>query len=120
VSTATLYYNPKCSKCRGALELLEARDLDLTIVNYIDAPPDRDSVVAFIKSSDSAPAEFLRSNDKAFLDAGLSVSDSPSAEEIADLIVRCPRAMQRPVLVVGAKAVIGRPSDRVLELLAAE
>jgi arsenate reductase len=61
---ATLYYNPRCSKSRGALELLEARNIDLTIIEYLDTPLDRDALVAVIVASDSRPAEFVRTGDQ--------------------------------------------------------
>lgn len=117
MSKATLYHNPRCSKCRGALELLQARNVDLVIVEYLDAPLDRDVIIAMIRASDSPPAEFIRTGDQAFKDSGLRLSTEPSAEEVADALVQCPVAMQRPVLVIGDKSVIGRPSERVLELL---
>ena len=117
MAEATLYYNPNCSKCRGARELLEARDLDLTIVEYLDVSVDRDTLITIIESSDSMPAEFIRTGETAWKDSGLALSHTPTVAEVADLIVQCPGAMQRPIFVVGGKAVIARPPDRVLELI---
>ena len=117
MSEATLYYNPRCSKSRGALELLEARNIDLTIIEYLDAPLDRDALVAVIVASDSSPAEFVRTGDQAFKDAGLGLTDNASAEAVADILLQCPPALQRPIFVMGGKSVIARPPERALELL---
>jgi len=114
---ATLYYNPRCSKCRGALELLEKYDVDVEIVDYMATMPERAEIVAFIQASDSEPAEFIRTGEATFAEAGIRLPADPSAGEVADALLQCPAAMQRPILVVGDRAVIGRPSERVLELI---
>ncbi len=117
MAEATLYYNPNCSKCRGALELLEGRELDLTVIEYLEASLDRATIVSFIEASDSEPSDFIRTSDKGFVESGIRLPDSASAEEVADIIVLVPSAMQRPVFVIAGKAVIARPPERALELL---
>lgn len=114
---ATLYHNPRCSKSRGALELLEDRGVELEVIEYLDVSLTRDAIVGFIDCSDSAPVDFVRTGDEAFKASGVELSDDPTAEEVAEALVRCPAAMQRPILVVGDRSIIARPSERVLELL---
>ncbi len=113
----TLYYNPRCSKCRGALELLEQRELDFEVVEYLEKPLDRASLLGLIEMVGGDPADLVRSGDAKFKEAGISPVCLGSSEEVAGLLVEHPEFMQRPVVVVGTRAVIARPPDKLLDLL---
>ena len=113
----TLFHNPRCSKSRKALELLSGREVDLEVVECLSSAPSRETIAGLIESSDSAPAEFVRSGDAAFKDAGLEMPEWPTPEAVAALLAEHPAVLQRPIAVSGGVAVIGRPPERVLELL---
>lgn len=112
-----LFHNPKCSKSRGALAVLEERGVDAEVVRYLDHPPGREQLEAIVAGLDDPPAALVRSGDPRFKDLGLAKGDYTTAEEVVDLLVAHPELMERPVLLVGARAVIGRPPERVIELL---
>ena len=112
-----LWYNPKCSKSRKALELLSERGVDVEIVNYLESAPSVSDLIPLIESSDSDPHEFVRSTDAAFTAAGLSLPDPATAENVAALLAGNPAVLQRPIADAGGRSVIGRPPERVLELL---
>jgi arsenate reductase len=112
-----LYHNPRCSKSRQALEMLREAGADFEVVEYLVTPPDRDALVRMIEIADAAPSEFVRTGDAAFREIGLTLADDASVDEIVDLLAKHPALMQRPVLVAGEKAVIGRPPEKIRELI---
>jgi len=117
VSKLTLFHNPRCSKSRRALELLREHGADFEVVEYLERPPTRQAIESLIEASDSPAADFVRRGDAAFKEAGLSLSADADVAEVALLLAAHPRVLQRPIVAGGGKAVIGRPPERVLELL---
>lgn len=111
-----LYHNPRCSKSRGALELLQARGLTPVIVAYLESPPDRAQLRELLTQLGLPARELLRSGEDEYRELGL---DDPSLDETALIaaMVEHPRLIERPIFVHGGRAVIGRPPERVLELL---
>ena len=113
----TLYHNPRCSKSRGALELLEARGLQPTLVRYLETPPSADELKNLLGKLGIAARELLRSGEDEYKTLGLADA-SLSEAQLIEAMVRHPKLIERPILVAGDKAVIGRPPEKVLELLA--
>jgi arsenate reductase len=111
-----LYHNPVCSKSRAALALLEARGVAFEIVEYLQAPPDADTL-GRLRAALGLPARALLRDDGAVF-AALGLAD-PAVDEaqILAAIAAHPQLLQRPILEAGGRAVIGRPPERVLELL---
>ncbi|WP_226503452.1 arsenate reductase (glutaredoxin) [Pseudomonas sp. MWU16-30317] len=112
----TLYHNPRCSKSRSALELLEARGLAPTIVRYLDTPPDAATLKTLLDKLGLSARQLLRTGEdeyKALELADSSLSDSA----LIDAMVAHPNLIERPILVNGDKAIIGRPPENVLEIL---
>jgi arsenate reductase len=106
VERLLVYHNPSCSKSRGALEILA----------YLTAPPDRASLERIVDTVDVPPAELVR-QDRRFEELGLSASDYTTRDAVIELLLEHPELMQRPVIFRGERAVIARPSEKVLELL---
>ena len=115
----TIYHNPKCSKSRKTMEILVEKGIEPTVVEYLVAAPDEATIADIIKKSGLEPAAFVRSSDSAFSEAELSVPNPATAESVAALLADHPRFLQRPIVVSadGARVVIGRPPENVLELL---
>lgn len=112
-----LYHNPRCSKSRQALALLEARGLAPEIIRYLETPPDVATLDAVCKALSLEPSALVRFKDDTARDLGLKADDvRPRAEWLA-LLAASPALIERPILVVGARAVIGRPPEAVLSLL---
>ncbi|WP_409487725.1 arsenate reductase (glutaredoxin) [Pseudomonas promysalinigenes] len=112
----TLYHNPRCSKSRGALELLEQRGLTPTIVRYLETPPDAATLKALLGKLGIAPRQLLRSGEDEYKALDLANPVLTDAQLI-DAMVQHPKLIERPILVAGGKAVIGRPPEKVLEIL---
>lgn len=113
----TLYHNPRCSKSRGALELLEARGLTPTIIRYLETPPDAAQLRDLLGKLGIGARELLRTGEEEY--KALNLADTRlSDEQLIAAMAAHPKLIERPILVVGDKAVIGRPPESVLEILA--
>lgn len=112
----TLYHNPRCSKSRGALELLEARGLTPEVVRYLETPPDAATLKALLGKLGIGAHQLLRSGEDEYKTLGLA-DPALSDDQLIDAMARHPKLIERPILVAGNKAVIGRPPEKVLEIL---
>lgn len=112
----TIYHNPRCSKSREALALLETEGVPLTIVRYLDTPPDAGTLKALLRKLGVSARELLRTKEEEYTSLAL---DNPSLNEddLIAAIVAHPRLLERPVVVHGNRAVIARPPERLKELL---
>jgi len=115
METLTIYHNPRCSKSRQALALLQERKVPLRIVEYLKEPPTRTELAALRKKLGLSPAEWIRKGEAEFKDAGLDKS-SPE-DKLLDAMAKHPILIERPIVVRGDRAVVGRPPERVLDLL---
>ena len=111
-----LYHNPNCSKSRGALALLRERGIEPEIVAYLDSAPGADELRALLKLLAQPARALLRSGEDAYAALGL---DDPALDEDALIAAMAahPQLIERPVFVHQGRAVIGRPPERVLDLL---
>lgn len=116
MSQLTLFHNPRCSKSRGALELLEARGLAPTIVRYLETPPGAAELQALLGKLGIGARQLLRTGEDEYKALGL---DDPqlSDAQLVEAMAAHPKLIERPILVAGDKAVIGRPPEKVLEIL---
>ena len=111
-----LYHNPRCSKSRGALELLHERGVQPAIVAYLDSPPDAAQLGGLLALLGLPARELLRSGEDEYRQLRLG-NESLGDELLIAAMVQHPRLIERPIFVHGGRAVIGRPPERVLELL---
>jgi arsenate reductase len=113
---AKIYHNPRCSKSRASLSLLEAHGLDIDIVEYLATPPTADEIRDLLARLGLEAADVVRTGESAFRESGLTLESSP--DQLIALMAREPIVLERPIVVVGDSARIGRPPESVLELLA--
>jgi arsenate reductase (glutaredoxin) len=110
-----IYVNPSCSKCRSALSLLEEHHVDAEAIRYLDVPPTRaelERLMDLLGIED--PRQMMRTGEPVYAEMGLA---DRSGGELLDAIALHPILLERPLFVVGRRAVIARPPERVLELL---
>jgi arsenate reductase len=117
MSDVTIFHNQACSKSRGALAILEERGVSHEVVRYLDTPPDRATLERILDAIPDDPKALVRTDDDKFKKLGIPKSDVTTREQVIDLLLAHPEVMQRPVVFVGDRAVIARPSEKVLELL---
>ncbi|WP_396615055.1 arsenate reductase (glutaredoxin) [Lysobacter soli] len=111
-----LYHNPRCSKSRGALELLRERGIEPDIVAYLDVPPSPAELRVLLDTLGLRARELLRTGEDEYRALGLA-DESLSESVLIDAMSAHPRLIERPIFVHDGRAIIGRPSERVLELL---
>ncbi|WP_271408850.1 arsenate reductase (glutaredoxin) [Pseudomonas sp. Q1-7] len=112
----TLYHNPRCSKSRGALELLVARGLAPTVVRYLETPPSAAELRDLLAKLGLSARQLLRTGEDEY--KALNLDDAAlSEEQLIAAMVTHPKLIERPILVAGNKAVVGRPPEKVLEIL---
>ncbi len=112
----TVYHNPVCGKSRGALDILAQRGVACEVVEYLKTPLDRATLERILALLAGPPAELVR-KDKRFKELGLNEQDYVTRDDVVRLLLAHPELMERPVVLRGQRAVIARPSERVLELL---
>ena len=112
----SIYHNPRCSKSRQTLQLLEQQQLTPQVIQYLDTPPDAATLSHLLDMLGLTPRELMRKGEAEYKTSG---ADDPSLsrEQLIALMVRFPKLIERPIVVSGGKAVIGRPPERVLEIL---
>ncbi|MGH8612744.1 MAG: arsenate reductase (glutaredoxin) [Gammaproteobacteria bacterium] len=111
-----IYHNPRCSKSRATLDLLRNKGIEPDIIEYLNHPPDKQSLQRLLVLLGMEPRELMRTQETAYREAGL---DNPSLdrEQLVDAMVEHPVLIERPIVVANGKAVIGRPPEKVLEIL---
>ena len=113
---ATIYHNPRCSKSRQALSLLEDRGIKTDIVLYLESPPDAKTLKTILKKLGITARELLRKNEDEYKQLKL---DNPALTDNDLVAAMCanPRLIERPIVINGARAAIGRPPENILEIL---
>lgn len=110
-----LFHNPRCSKSREAKALLEERGFPVEIVDYLKTPPSAAEVKRLLAKLGGKPSCLLRTKEDEYAELGLSTEST--ADEVAAAIAAHPVLLERPLLVVGDRAVIGRPTEALLALI---
>ena len=112
---ATIYHNPRCSKSRSTMALLESAGIDMCVVEYLRTPPSKETLATLLQKLPLDAKDLVRTGDAEFGDSGLDLS-SASDEQIIDLLHAQPKLMQRPIVETIDDARVGRPPECVMEL----
>ena len=112
----TMYHNPRCSKSRATLELLRTSGRDPQLVEYLKEPPKAETLGDILDLLSMEPRDLMRKKEKEYKEAGLDNPDLGRDELIAAMIEH-PRLIERPIVIANGKAAIGRPPEKVLEIL---
>lgn len=114
--TVRILHNPRCSKSRATLALLQDKGMEPEIIHYLETPPDAATLKDICRRLNIAPRDLLRKGEAEYAELGL---DNPqlSDAELIEAMHRHPRLIERPIVLCGDKAAIGRPPEAVLEIL---
>ena len=116
MSKYTIFHNPRCSKSRQTLQILKDNECDTEIILYLKAAVDQSVLESIIKKLSLSPRELLRKGEQEFKDNNLK-NKNLSDQEIIDFMVKHPKLIERPIVIKGDKAILGRPPENVLELI---
>lgn len=111
-----IYHNPRCSKSRQTLALLEEHGVTPEIVLYLESPPSLTDIKSLLSKLSLSARELLRKGEQAYKDLNL-VDQSLSDSALIKAMQAHPKLIERPIVVKGARAVLGRPPENVLALL---
>jgi arsenate reductase len=114
--TVTLFHNPRCSKSRAALELLRSRGVEPVIVEYLKVSPSVATLREVVDKLGIAPSKLVRTQEAVFREIGLE-SKLDDDEAVLSALNEHPILIERPIALCGSRARIGRPPEKVLELL---
>ncbi len=116
MSDYTIYHNPRCSKSRQTLQLLLDRGIEPQIIAYLDTPPSKTELKDLIAKLDISPRALLRKGEDAYKTLGLADTSKTDTQLMAAMLQE-PKLIERPIVVVGERAVLGRPPENVLALI---
>jgi arsenate reductase len=111
-----IYHNPRCSKSRAALKLLQDRGVEPQIIEYLKTPPSTSRLKELLAMLEMAPRELMRKGEAPYKDLGLGDANLDN-DALVSAMVDNPILIERPIVVSGDKARLGRPPEQVLELL---
>lgn len=112
----TIWHNPRCSKSRQTLALLEARGIKPNIVLYLETPPDPRELDTVLTTLGCEPRDLMRKGEEVYKTLGLD-KQNLSRERLIGAMVKNPILIERPVVINGGKAALGRPPEEVLKIL---
>ena len=116
MSDFIIYHNPRCSKSRQTLEILDQHDLETKIVLYLDNPPSAEEIASILNKLELSPRDILRKGEDAYKELNLK-NDKLTNKDLINFMVENPKLIERPIVIRGDKAVIGRPPENVLSLV---
>jgi arsenate reductase len=112
----SIYHNPRCSKSRQTLALLEERGIKPDVVLYLETPPSVEVLADILKKLGMSPRQLLRKGEDAYKENNLS-DTGLSDQQLIEAMVAHPKLIERPIVINGDKARLGRPPEQVLEIL---
>lgn len=111
-----IFHNPRCSKSRQSLQLLQEHGVEPTIRLYLQEPPSHQELAQIVAKLGISARDLVRRSEAIFKEQGLADKEL-SEDEWIDVMVRSPKLIERPIVLVGDRAVVGRPPEKVLSLL---
>lgn len=112
----TIYHNPRCSKSRASLQMLEEKGITPTIIKYLETPPDKQELTDLLEKLGLDAEQIVRKGEALFRELGLQGKQLSNAQWI-DILAEHPQLIERPIVVNGNKAAIGRPIEKVIDIL---
>lgn len=116
MSKLSIYHNPRCSKSRQTLALLEEQGVEIDIIEYLKTPPTVESLSLILEQLGFTPRQLLRKGEAAYKELNLK-DESVSDTQLIQAMCEHPKLIERPIVIHNGKAKIGRPPESVLEIL---
>ena len=111
-----IFHNPRCSKSRQTLAMLEEKGIELEIVKYLDTPPSAGELKTVLGFLGIGPRELMRTKEAEYKAQGLDDA-SLSDDELIAAMVATPKLIERPIVIANGKAALGRPPEKVLDII---
>jgi arsenate reductase len=115
METIKIWHNPRCSKSRDSFKLLEEKGIDAEVVKYLEDVPTKEELTELLAMLDMTARELIRTKEDVYKE--LNLKDETSQEALIEAMVANPKLIERPIVIRGNRAVIGRPIEKVIELI---
>jgi len=112
----TIYHNPRCSKSRQTLALLQDRNIEPEIIEYLKTPPDKATLKSILKKLGLSARQLMRTGEPAYIENNLD-DDSLDEDQLIEAMIANPILIERPIVLADDRAAIGRPPESVLDIL---
>lgn len=116
MSTVSIFHNPRCSKSRQTLALIEEHGIEPEVIKYLETPPDVETIEKLLDQLGLEPRDLMRKKEKEYGELGLD-DDSLDRASLIRAMHEHPKLIERPIVIKGNKAILGRPPENVLEIL---
>tara|TARA_A100001011_G_scaffold156815_1_gene165293 strand:+ start:6942 stop:7289 length:348 start_codon:yes stop_codon:yes gene_type:complete len=114
--SVTIFHNPRCSKSRQTLSLIQEKSIDINIIEYLKTPPDISQLKQILKKLGYEPRQLMRKSEQIYKDLDLG-NENKTTEDLVIAMAQNPILIERPIVLSGEKAAIGRPPESVLNIL---
>lgn len=111
-----IYHNPRCSKSRQTLQLLDDRQIEAEVIEYLKAPPSKQELTSILTMLGLEPRQLMRTKEAEYKELGLD-DESLSRDQLIEAMVGTPKLIERPIVVNNGKAALGRPPEAILDIL---
>ena len=116
MSAYKIFHNPRCSKSRQALQILQDNNCDIEIINYLETDLNVSLIKDVLHKLSLKPRDILRTSEQDYKDNNLK-EDNFSDDDLIDYMIKYPKLIERPIVIKGHRAVLGRPPENALELI---
>lgn len=114
--SVTIYHNPRCSKSRQTLSLLQEKSINVNVIEYLKTPPDIPQLKQILKQLGYEPRQLMRKSEQIYKNLDLG-NENKTAEDLVNAMAQNPILIERPIVLSGDKAAIGRPPESVFDIL---
>ena len=114
--SVTIFHNPRCSKSRQTISLIQEKNIDINIIEYLKTPPDISQLKQILQQLGYEPRQLMRKSEQIYKDLDLG-NENKTAEDLVIAMTQNPILIERPIVLSGEKAAIGRPPESVLNIL---
>ncbi|MBT4352743.1 arsenate reductase (glutaredoxin) [archaeon] len=111
-----IYYNPRCSKCRIGLKILKEKNEDIEIIKYLEEAPTKEDLKKILEILKIPAIDLIRQNEDIYKKL-VKKNDKPNENQVIEWMIKHPKIIQRPIVIKNKKAIIGRPPEKILEIL---
>lgn len=111
-----IYHNPRCSKSRQTLELIQQRGIEPVVINYLETPPTHLQLDSILRGLDMHPRELMRKGEAEYKEQGLA-DESLDRDQLIEAMIAWPKLIERPIVVAGDEIAIGRPPEAIIAIL---
>ncbi len=115
MANVTIWHNPRCSKSRNAVTLLEEKGIEADVVKYLDTPPSKEELIAVLQMLGISARELMRTKEAIYKE--LNLKEETDEDKLIDAMVKNPKLIERPIVIKDGKATIGRPIENIIDLL---